>query len=170
MAFCPNCGNQIPAGASACPTCAPAAAPQPPAGSYGAPAPYTVPPSYANPGAVPASTQVGGLTENVAGALAYVTFIPAILFLVVAPYNQNRFVRFHAFQCLFYWVALAVIGIGLAIIGVIPVIGLITLPLHLVVWLGSFVIWLVLVFKAYSGQKFKLPFIGDMAEQQANTV
>ena len=69
MAFCPNCGNQIPAGAAACPVCAGAAQTVPPAASYSAPN-------------TSAQTQVGGLTENVAGALAYVTIIPAIIFLV----------------------------------------------------------------------------------------
>jgi uncharacterized membrane protein len=157
MAFCPNCGNQIPVGASACPVCAGTAQTVPPAASYSAPN-------------ASAQTQVGGLTENVAGALAYVTLIPPVLFLLLEPYNKNRFVRFHSFQCLFLCVAFIVLGFGLAIIGMIPVIGLITLPLHLVIWLGAFVLWIILVMKAFQGQKFKLPVIGDLAEQQANTV
>jgi len=37
-----------------------------------------------------------GLTDNNAAGLAYVTIIPAIIFLVVAPYNQKPFIRFHA--------------------------------------------------------------------------
>jgi uncharacterized membrane protein len=153
MAFCPNCGNQIPAGAAACPVCAGA-------GAQAAP--------VATAPAAGAQTQVGGLTENVAGALAYVTIIPAILFLILEPYNKNRFVRFHAFQCIFCWIALVVLGVALAIIGMIPVIGLLTLPLHLVVWLASLVIWVILLMKAFQGQKYKLPYIGNLAEQQAN--
>jgi uncharacterized membrane protein len=153
MAFCPNCGNQIPAGATACPVCA---------GAGAGAGPVAAAP------AAGAQAQVGGLTENVAGALAYVTIIPAILFLILDPYNKNRFVRFHAFQCIFYWVALVVLGVALAIVGMIPVIGLITLPLHFVVWLGSLVIWIILLMKAYQGQRYKLPYIGDLAEQQAN--
>jgi uncharacterized membrane protein len=39
-----------------------------------------------------------------------------------------------------------------------------------VIWLGAFVLWIILVMKAFQGQKFKLPVIGDLAEQQANTV
>ena len=52
----------------------------------------------------PAPSQPGaqsGLSDNAAGALAYVTIIPAIIFLVMEPYNKNRFIRFHSWQCLF---------------------------------------------------------------------
>src|ERR1700726_518977 len=72
-AFCPSCGKPIPAGAATCPDCASA--------------PVTT-------SASAAQGQVGGLTQTVAGALAYVTIIPAILFLVIEPYNKDRFVRF----------------------------------------------------------------------------
>jgi uncharacterized membrane protein len=139
MAFCTGCGKEVPAGAAACPNCGQGAA----AAS-----------------AAPVST--GGLTENVAGALAYVTFIPAIIFLVMEPYNKNKFVRFHSFQCLFFTLACFVLGIVLMFIPLLgPIIGLL-------VWLGELVLWLILVLKAYQGQKFKLPGIGDIAEQQAN--
>jgi len=37
--------------------------------------------------------------------LGYVTIIPAIVFLLIAPYNKSRFVRFHSFQCIFLTVA-----------------------------------------------------------------
>ena len=145
MAFCPNCGTQIADGA-ACPKCAGAA------------------PS------VGATTAGGGLTDNLAGALAYVTFIPAIVFLVLEPYNKNRFIRFHAFQCLFLTGALFAVGIALAIVAMIPFIGLLTIPLHFVIWIGSIVLAVIMALKAYQGQKYKLPVIGDMAEKQANTV
>ena len=46
-----------------------------------------------------AQGKVGVLAENIAGALAYLTFIPAIAFLVLDPYNKNRFARFHSVQC-----------------------------------------------------------------------
>ena len=52
-----------------------------------------------------AQGKVGFLTENLAGALAYLTFIPAVVFLVVEPYKKNRFVRFHSVQCLLFWAA-----------------------------------------------------------------
>ena len=146
MAFCPNCGTQIAEGAATCPKCGSAIS------STGA------------------TSTGGGLTDNMAGALAYVTFIPAIVFLVLEPYNKNRFIRFHSFQCLFLTGALVALSIALGIVGMVPFLGLLTIPLHFVIWIGSIVLAIILALKAYQGQKLKLPVIGDMAETQANTV
>jgi uncharacterized membrane protein len=154
MAFCSNCGKPLPAGATTCPACD--------GTSPGATVPATTAPV--------AEGQVGGLTENVAGALAYVTIIPAVLFLIIEPYNKNRFVRFHAFQSIFFHVAWIVLWVGLGIFGHLPLLGWASLLLWPLIGLAGFVLWLVLGFKAYQGQKFKLPIIGDMAEKQANTV
>jgi len=153
MAFCPNCGNQIPAGATACPVCE---------GAGAGAGPVAAAP------AAGAQAQVGGLTENVAGALAYVTIIPAIIFLVLEPYNKNRFVRFHSFQSIFFHVAWVILWVALGIFGHIPLLGWASLLLWPLVGLAGFVLWLVMVFKAYQGQWFKLPVIGNLAEQQAN--
>jgi uncharacterized membrane protein len=103
----------------------------------------------------------------VAGALAYVTIIPAILFLVVEPYTRNRFIRFHAFQCIFFAIAWTALWIVLHMIVYIPILGWLTILIWPLVGLAGFVIWLLLVFKAYQGQMFKLPVVGDMAEKQA---
>lgn len=144
MSFCSSCGAQIPAGATSCPACSRSAA-SAPAGGQAA----------------------SGLTDNVAGMLAYITIIPAIIFLVLEPYNRNRFIRFHAFQCLFFWVALVVIHIALSIVGMVPLLIFITFPLHMLIWLASLAIWVILLIKANQGQMYKLPVIGDMAEKQA---
>ena len=80
MAFCASCGTQI-ADGSTCPKCA----------------------GGAGQGAI--APAAAGLTDNVAGALAYVTIIPAIVFLVLEPFNRKRFVRFHAFQSIFFMIA-----------------------------------------------------------------
>jgi len=146
VAFCPTCGTQI-ADGSTCPKCA---------GTAG----QTV-------SAV--TTAAPGLADNVAGALAYVTIIPAIVFLVLEPFNKKRFVRFHSFQCIFFAIAWTVLWIGLAFIGHIPFLGWATVLLWPIVSLIGFVIWLILLLKAYQGQMFKLPVIGDMAEQQADS-
>jgi uncharacterized membrane protein len=151
MAFCSSCGAQIPAGTTSCPNCSRAAAPA--AGS--------AQPGVVQPGA-------SGLTDNVAGMLAYVTIIPAIIFLVLEPYNRNRFIRFHSFQCIFFCIAMIAISIGLTIFSLIPFIGLILLPIHLLIGVGGFAVWIILLLKANQGQMFKLPIIGDMAEKQAN--
>lgn len=110
------------------------------------------------------------MTDNVAGMLAYVTIIPAIVFLVVAPYNRNRFIRFHSFQCLFFAAALIAIHIALSVLTVVPFLALVTLPLHLLVSLAGLVLWIVLLLKANQGLMYKLPVIGDMAEKQANAI
>jgi uncharacterized membrane protein len=117
----------------------------------------------------PAATASGGsgLTDNVAGMLAYITIIPAIIFLVMEPYNKSRFVRFHSFQSIFFVVAWTVIWIGLSIIGMIPVLGWATLLLWPLVGLGGLIVWVILLIKANQGQMFKLPVIGDLAEKQA---
>ena len=148
MAFCSSCGTQIPVGATVCPACS----------------------RSATPVSGATQTNVGGLTENVAGALAYVTIIPAIVFLVLEPYNRNRFIRFHAFQCIFFAVAWTALWIVLNIIAHIPVLGWLTILIWPLIGLAGFVIWIILVLKAYKGDMFKLPVIGDMAEKQAAAI
>jgi uncharacterized membrane protein len=143
MPFCSSCGTQIAEGTT-CPKCGGGATP-----STGT------------------TTAGSGLSDNVAGALAYVTIIPAIVFLVLEPYNRKRFIRFHAFQCIFFAIAWAVLWIILGIIGHIPFLGWGTVLLWPLVSLAGLIIWLILVLKAYQGQMFKLPVIGDMAEKQA---
>jgi uncharacterized membrane protein len=108
-----------------------------------------------------------GLADNVAGMLAYVTFIPAIIFLVVEPYNRSRFVRFHSFQSIFFSLAVFAIQMMLSFLTVVPLLIFITGPLHLMVALAAFILWIVLLLKANQGQMYKLPVIGDLAEKQA---
>ena len=122
--------------------------------------------------AVRAYGKVGVLPENLAGTLAYLTFIPAAVFLLIAPYKKNRFVRFHSIQCLLlcagsFLVAFA-LRLGGLLLFVIPVVGPLVLVLvSMFVGLAALVIWLVLVIKAFQGEMFKLPVLGDFAEQHA---
>ena len=98
--------------------------------------------------------------------LAYFTIIPAIIFLLIEPYNRNRFVRFHSFQCLFTCGALIVVQVGLSILSyAMP---LIMFPIWTLLGLAEFALWILLVIKAYQHQIFKLPIVGDLAEKQAN--
>ena len=153
MASCAKCGATVSEGATFC-------------GSCGA---------SITGGAVAAVSSVprsSGLAPNIAGMLAYFTIIPAIIFLVLEPYNKDRYVRFHAFQSVFFHVAWIAAWIGMIILGIvlgtIPVVGLIIhLLLDLALFLGGFIIWLILVIKAFGNQKFHLPVIGNMAEEQA---
>ena len=144
MAFCNMCGAHIAEGATVCAACS---------GRAGV--------------AVGPANAGSGLADNVAGMLAYVTIIPAIIFLVIEPYSRNRFVRFHAWQCIFFNVAWWIVWIGLRIVIHIPFLGFLTLFIWPLVWLGGFIVWIILVIKANQGQMYKLPVIGDLALQQA---
>ena len=109
---------------------------------------------------MPDETLQGGLTDTNACGLAYVTIIPAIIFLVVAPYNQKPLIRFHAWQSIFLNIA----WFAISIIAIIPILG------WLVFAVGSlilFVAWIMVLLKALKGERYKLPFIGDLAEKQA---
>ncbi len=152
MAFCSECGTQVADGVQFCTSCGK---------PIGARADAAAPASAA---------AAGGLADNVAGLLAYLTIIPAIIFLVIEPFNKNRFVRFHAFQCLFLAATGIAIGIIFMILGFIPFLGLLMIPVSFLVWIGFIVVLILCMIRAYQGQKFKLPIIGDLAEKQANAV
>lgn len=149
MAYCSTCGTQIPDGSTTCAACASRVS--------------------GGPSAAAAATSQG-MTDNVAGMLAYVTIIPAIVFLVVAPYNRNRFIRFHAWQCIFLCIAWTVLWIVLSIFAHIPFLGWLSILLWPLIGLGGLILWIVLLLKANQGKMFKLPMIGDMAEKQANAM
>lgn len=119
-----------------------------------------------------AQGKVGPLPVNLAGALAYFSFVPAIVFLFVDPYRKNRFVRFHSIQCLLLWGAVIVLAAVLRLAGLvvflIPLLGpLVVAVVDVVVALAAVFLWLVLVVKAFQGEMFKLPVLGNFAEQHA---
>ena len=117
---------------------------------------------------MPEETPQTGLSDNAASGLAYITIIPAIIFLVVPPYNQKPLVRFHSWQSIFLCIAYFVFHVGIYVLGKIPMMFLITIPLSMLVGLGFFILWLIVLIKAFNGQLFKIPVIGDFAEKQAN--
>jgi len=112
------------------------------------------------------------LSSNAAAGIAYLTFIPAIVFLVVEPYNRDSFVRFHAWQSIFLNIAAFVINLGLSI--VLGIAFSYTPFLHLAIWplidLFWFVIWILCLVNAFNGKRFMLPIIGALAAQQANRI
>jgi uncharacterized membrane protein len=120
----------------------------------------------------PAADPAMPIPENVAGALAYLTFVPPILFLLVGPYNRNFFVRFHSLQNLLLWAAGVIICIAFwivaAVVLFVPFIRILVVPFVALLLLAAITLWLLLVIKAYQGVAFKLPIIGDMAENWAN--
>jgi uncharacterized membrane protein len=129
--------------------------------------PQSQPPAYAPTALAP------GLSDNIAAALAYVTIIPAILFLVLEPYNRIPLVRFHSFQSIAFCVATVVLQVALMIVQgflhFIPLSYVLFGAVNLLVGLAFFVAWVVVVFKASTGEWYKLPLIGDFAEKQARS-
>lgn len=116
--------------------------------------------------AAPPVASAPGLSENVAGALCYLCgLITGIIFLVIAPYNQNKTIRFHAFQSIFFCIAYILFYIVWGFISLmLHGFGFFLYPLF---GLLFFLLWLYLMFTAYQGKKVKLPIIGDLAEKQA---
>jgi uncharacterized membrane protein len=163
MAFCAKCGAQVADGAGFCAACGAAVAGQSVTTSTGVAA------APAQSGA--AST---GMTNNVAGALCYlVGFITGIVFLVLEPYNKNRFVRFHAFQsiifsavCIVFSIIWSTIFVSLLFTPGLGLWGLMSM-IYLVIRLLMFGAWLFLMYKAYNNEEYKLPVIGDIAAKQA---
>ncbi len=171
MAFCPNCGASVEG--KFCPKCGTAvsaASAGPSQSSYAPPPAAGGAPGYSQ---APAPAAAGGMTDNVAGALCYLFgLITGILFLVLAPYNQNRNVRFHAFQSIFLNVAWIICWIVVMVVATIlahiPIIGwIIDLLLWMALSIGALVLWIMLMVKAYNNQRLVLPVIGPLAEKQA---
>ena len=101
----------------------------------------------------------GGLDENVAAALTYLLgWITGVGFLLVEP--SNRLVRFHARQSTIVFGGLS---IAWFVAMTIPFIG--WFFAWLIIPYLSVALWLILMYKAYRGQRFKLPFAGDLADQ-----
>jgi len=167
MAFCSACGTQMADNAAFCPNCGKAAAQAGSAEAASAPPPAQG--AHNQYGDLPRTTPAAPATpmaENVAGMLAYFTIIPAIIFLLIEPYNRNRFVRFHSFQCLFTCVALIILQIVLSVFS--HILPLLMFPVWGLLWLAELALWILLVVKAYQHEMFKLPIVGDFAEKQAD--
>jgi uncharacterized membrane protein len=101
------------------------------------------------------------LTPNVAALLCYVAgWISGIVFLVLE--QKNRFVRFHALQSIIVFGTLTVAGV---ILGSLPVVGA---GFHWVIWVLWFVLWIILMVKAVTGEAYKIPWSGNLADRLAN--
>jgi uncharacterized membrane protein len=102
-----------------------------------------------------------------------VGWITGLIFLLIEPYKNDKFVRFHAFQSIFWDVAFIALCIASSILGgVLGVVsnslaGLLMLAIWPLLWLAWFGVKILLMVKAYGNQTFKLPFIGDLAAKQA---
>jgi uncharacterized membrane protein len=153
MSFCQNCGRPLTESNPVCPICT-------------APAPAAV--------AVAPVSASAGLQPPMAAALSYLAgLITGIIFLVIDPFKTDRFVRFHAFQSIFFNIAWIGLWIAWMIVGF--VLGAVTkglfffiqMPIDLLIMVAGFCLWAYLMYSAYQGKTFKLPVIGAIAAKQA---
>ncbi|HKV79163.1 MAG TPA: DUF4870 domain-containing protein [Candidatus Sulfotelmatobacter sp.] len=147
---CPVCAAQMPDSAAFCPGC-----------------------GRSMQSELAAKQKPASLRENFLGAFAYVSFIPALVFLLVNPYRKNSFVRFHSIQCLLFWLACVVFAVvvRVALLGLlfIPIVGpLLAVLVAVVVALAALFTWIVLLVKAFQGERFTLPVIGNLSEQYSD--
>jgi len=103
-----------------------------------------------------------GLEANIAGLLCYVAWwVSGLVFILIE--KQSNFVRFHAIQSVYVF---GILTIAMIVLGWIPVLGFV---LSMLIWVLAVVLWIVLMIKAYQGEKFKLPWAGDWAEKKVGS-
>jgi len=103
-----------------------------------------------------------GIEANVAGLLSYVLgFITGIIFFVIE--KENKFVRFHAMQSIITFGSLFVLGLMLGVVFRFTYVGY---TISSLLWIVDIILWILLMVKAYQGEYFKLPVVGDIAEKQ----
>jgi uncharacterized membrane protein len=163
MAFCQKCGSEVKGDTKFCGSCGAPVGEAPGAAAGGAPAA----PSSSAPASAP-------MASNVAGLLTYVLgFITGIIFLVIEPYKNDKFVRFHAFQSIFYSAGCFILGVVWAMFTGAALGFSFSAFWALVFWvwvllrLAFFLIWLFLMYQAYNNKRYELPFIGPLAAKQA---
>jgi len=104
------------------------------------------------------SNSTTGLQPNIAGLLCYVVgWITGLVFILIE--QKDGFVRFHAMQSIITFGSLTLISL---VSGFIPFLGAFVAPLLSILGL---ILWIILMIKAFQNQRFKLPFVGDLAEQ-----
>ena len=114
-----------------------------------------------------------GLDANIAAALSYVFGLVSGV-IVFAIENQSRFVKYHAMQSMLVSVAVMVVYIAYSVLWEIfiriPVLGLVAGIVGFLGWavlmLAFLALWVYCLVKAFNGERFKLPYLGDIAERQ----
>ncbi|MBI4991330.1 DUF4870 domain-containing protein [Candidatus Gottesmanbacteria bacterium] len=107
--------------------------------------------------------EVNNGNEKIMGAVTYLLGpVTGILFLITE--KKNSYIRYHAMQSTVVFGAIVLLYL---VLGIIPILGwLLALILSPIITLVSFILWLMLMWKAYSGEKYKLPYFGELAEKQ----
>jgi uncharacterized membrane protein len=163
MAFCSKCGSEVAAGAGFCPKCgAPQVAAQTAAGT----------PSGGGTVAQTTSSTQSGMSENVAGFLCYLLgWITGLIFFLI---DKRPFVRFHAAQSMVVFGGLHIINIALGIFfgagmlfrGGYGAFGLGAM-LYGLISVVAFVLWILLMVKAFQHEKFEVPVAAGIAKSFA---
>lgn len=101
--------------------------------------------------------------EKLVGALCYLAGpITGVLFLLIE--RKNQYIRYHAMQSTLVFGGIFLLQI---VLGIVPILGwLMALILSPLIFLVTFLLWLVLMFKAYSGEKYHLPYFGNLTDKQ----
>jgi uncharacterized membrane protein/ribosomal protein L40E len=161
MAHCTKCGAVVSDNATFCGACGAAQAAAGPASGASNPAP-----GASNP--APGAAQTG-LAENVAGALCYVLgWITGLIFYFI---DKRPSVRFHAAQSIVVFGGLHILSIVLGMFFGLSFLagGLagisIGLGIYRLIELAALVLWVLLMIKAYQGERFRVPFAADLAER-----
>lgn len=169
MSSCQSCGALLAADTHFCQSCGTPT-------EQTADVPTSAVESSGTAAVIPTSVETGPKTmdTNVVGALTYLAgFVTGIIFLVLDPYKANSFVRFHAFQSIFFnvaWIAFWIVWMILSAV-LTPltagIFGLIALPLMLIFIVAGFGIWIFLMYQAYQQKLYRLPIVGKFAAEQA---
>ena len=105
-----------------------------------------------------------GLEPNVAGFLCYgLWWITGIVFLVLE--KEDHFVRFHAMQSIVTFGTIHAVIIAMGIFGIIPFVGIVFKIMMAILGFASLGLWLFLMLKAYQGERYKLPYAGELAQR-----
>lgn len=140
--FCPKCGAENDEGSKFCHKCGSVLIPDAPK---------------------PTGTS-SGLEPNIGGLLCYVLgWITGLIFILLE--KENHFIRFHAMQSIVTFGAFTVLSIAFSILHLIPFVGVIFWVLNVITGIAAFVLWIVLMVKAYQGERYKLPIAGEFAEK-----
>ena len=107
-----------------------------------------------------------GIQPNVAGLLCYLLgWVTGLIFFLIE--KDNKFVRFHAMQSMILFGGLTILNIVVSMVLSILGIYFTVFFLFQLIWLAALALRIVLMIKSYQGEKFKLPVVGDIAEQKS---
>jgi uncharacterized membrane protein len=101
-------------------------------------------------------------SDRAAAALAYFTFIPAVVILLLPAFRKSRFVRFHAWQSVLLWGAFFVLTVAALLLSNVAA-AMLFLIFGILASLAMVFCWIVLTLKAWEGERFELPVFGELA-------